>query len=544
MKPYVPLVALSALLVGCAQYSRVTERPTAALTTTAEQRSVLATAEQRRDDPAGQIGGYLDAAHAASVKLKAIPDDVLAQSDYNFAVARIVETVSRNGLTPWDKPVECPSSDGGTWKLGLVPPDPRPQFHPSRIEVLATDRLVFRGKLVGERAVTTGLGAPVVGIGRDLDPLATDEFGQPRNLFYGLTASVRFSGRRCDIVFVDPLEKETLTLNGRAYPLAADFQAPLAMALAGFDVRRLELKEMFRPQLFEDSARLSRLEPFNPNKIPVLFVHGLSNSPATFAPVIQFLRGDPLIRKNYQFWVYSYPTGLPYPMSAAILRHQLAKIGKAYPGHKEIVVIGHSMGGMITRLLLTDSGQKIWDLYFDRPATEIPFSEAARQLMTRTLIFDAQKGISRAVFVSASHRGSDMATDFFGRLGARLVGNPIADNEVNREVYAHVRPDVRVRGRHRLPNSIDMLDPHNRFVLAVNALPLERGVPFHSLIGDRGRGGHLDQTKPVSNDGIVPYWSSHMPGARSERIIPSGHWSHLHPLGMAEIKRILSEHLR
>jgi hypothetical protein len=68
-------------------------------------------------------------------------------------------------------------------------------------------------------------------------------------------------------------------------------------------------------------------------------------------------------------------------------------------------------------------------------------------------------------------------------------------------------------------------------------------VPYHSLIGDRGRGGFLDRTRPESSDGIVPYWSSHMDGARSERVIPSGHWSHLHPLGMSEIKRILVEHL-
>jgi hypothetical protein len=69
-------------------------------------------------------------------------------------------------------------------------------------------------------------------------------------------------------------------------------------------------------------------------------------------------------------------------------------------------------------------------------------------------------------------------------------------------------------------------------------------VPFHSLIGDRGKGGFLDHRKPTSSDGVVPYWSSHLQGARSEKIIPSGHWTQVHPLGMAEIRRILLEHLR
>jgi len=546
MKPVIfASLVLAFSLSGCAQYARVQEhRRTATLATTAEQRAVVKSIEKLPDNPLAQIGAYLDAANAARLRLAADPTNVLAQSDYNFAVARVVEIVSDKQLAPWKQRLICPSATGSPWKLGLVAPDPRPQFHPSKIKFASTDRLTFRGKLVGARSTITGLGAPVVAIGKDLDLVPDDSFGRPNNLFYGLTASVRFSGRQCDLMFTDPLEKETLKLDNRSYTLAADVQAPLAMSLAGFNVRRFELREMFRPDLFENSAKLVRLEPYNPQKIPVLFVHGLSNSPAIFSPVIEFLRSDPKIRRKYQFWVFSYPTGLPYPMSAAILRYQLEKMRRAYPDHKDIVLIGHSMGGMISRLLMTDSGMKIWNTFFDRAPDQIPFSKEARNLMSRSLIFDSQKNVSRVVFLSASHRGSDMATSFMGRLGAALVGNPISQNKVNKEVYSFVRPDVRVGGRHRLPNSIDMLDPENRFLITANAIPIEPGVPFHSLIGDRGRGGHLDRTKPYSNDGIVPYWSSHVAGAKSERVIPSGHWSHLHPLGMVEIKRILTEHIQ
>ncbi|MEX1118199.1 MAG: alpha/beta fold hydrolase [Terrimicrobiaceae bacterium] len=544
---YLPLASLTLvfLLTGCTQYANVREhRRTANLATTAEQRAVVKSLETLPNDPLVQLGGYLDAADAARLRLAADPKDVLAQSNYNFAVARIVEIVSDKRLTPWEDRLICPSATGAPWKLGLIPPDPRPQFHPSKLEFSSTDRLTFSGTLVGERSAMTGLGAPVVAMGKDITPSSTGGFGQGEKLFYGLTASVRFSGRTCDLMFSDPLEKETLKLDNQTYTLAADVQAPLAMSLAGFNVRRFELREMFRPDLFENSAKLTRLEPYNPKKIPVLFVHGLSNSPAIFAPVIEFLRSDPQIRRNYQFWVFGYPTGLPYPMSAAILRYQLDQMKKLYPNHKDIVLIGHSMGGMISRLILTDSDMKIWNTFFDRPPDQIPFSKEARNLMSRSLIFKSRDDISRAVFLSASHRGSDLATNFMGRMGATLVGNPISQSRVNKEVYAYVRPEVRVGGRHRLPNSIDMLDPENRFLKTANALPLRTGVPFHSLIGDRGRGGNLDRTKPYSNDGIVPYWSSHQAGARSEQIIPSGHWSHLHPLGMVEIKRILNEHLQ
>jgi len=538
-------LALLMLLPGCTHYSVVKEhRNTAALATTAQQRTLAITQERKDADPLVQIGGYLDAANEARIRLAADPTNVLAQSDYNFSVARVVEIVSRQNLKPWESPLVCPSASGAPWKLSLVPPDPRPQFHPSKLDFTPTDRLSFHGKLVGERTIATGLGAPVVAKGKGPPPAPGSMVGSGRDLFYGLTASLKFSGRSCEIVFSDPLEVETLKLDGRSYTLAADFQAPLGMTLASVDMQRVELKGLFRPEAFENSARLARTEPYNPRKIPVLFVHGLGNSPATFAPVIQFLRSDPTIRRNYQFWVFAYPSGLPYPLSAAILRHQLKEVRRLYPDHKDIVLIGHSMGGMISRLMLTESAGSIWNAFFDKPPDQIPLSPEARKIMSSSLIFHPQPNISRVLFMSASHRGSDMATDFFGRLGAKLIGNPISQNEINKEVYAYVRPDVRASGRHRLPNSIDLLDPENHFLKTVNALPLTPKTPFHSLIGDRGRGGHLDRTKPPSSDGIVPYWSSHMGGARTERIIPSGHWSHLHPLGMVEIKRILLEHLR
>jgi pimeloyl-ACP methyl ester carboxylesterase len=538
------LVLVSALLAGCAPYSKVgTRSNTAAVAVTARQRDLVATQNQLRKNPLDQLGLYLDAADAARRSLRANPQNTLARSDYNFAVARIVELIDEHGLTPWDKPVVCPASGGGTWSFTLRPPFKNPEYHPSNFRIHPTDRLTLRGRLVGERITPTGFGAPTIVIGSDLDYTRIDPFAKGKEIFYGLTAAIRFDGRQCEMVLLDPLEHESFTLDGTAHPVAADFQAPLAIALAELNPKRLERKGLFRPQEFLRNARLARLQPYNPSKIPVLFIHGLGNSPATWAPVVAFLQSDPVIRKHFQFWFFSYPSGLPYPLAAAILRHQLDGIRKRHPGHKDVVVIGHSMGGMISRLLITDSGQKIWDTFFDKPAEAIPFTPEARDLMTRSLIFRARQDVSRVIFVSASHRGSDMAVDFLGRLGSRIVGNPIAENIFDRRIYGFIRPEARAGNRYRLPNSIELLDPQNRFLTTVDQLPLKASIPFHSLIGDRGRGGSLDHTPPVSSDGIVPYWSSHLEGARSERIIPSGHWSHLHPLGMTEIKRILLEHI-
>lgn len=539
------LLILPLLLGGCAQYSKVFEtRRTSDLAVTESQLTLARAQERLRAHPIEQLGHYLDAANDARLQLAANPRSTKLRSDYNFAVARVIDIISEQKLQPWDTAVTAPSQSGASWRLRLTPPFPQPEYHPRHFQFTPSDRYNFRGKLVGERVLKEGLGAPLVVAGRDMDYVKIDKFAQGRNVYYGLTALIRFRGRDCEVILQDPLDKEDVTIDGRTFPVAGDFQGPLALALAELDMRRREILGLFKPQMFEQNARLARLQPFNPGKTPVIFIHGLSNSPATWAPVVEFLRGDPLIRQNYQFWFFSYPSGLPYPLAAAMLRVQLAEIRKRYPNLKDAIVVGHSMGGMISRLLITDSGMKLWDTYFDQPPTSLPFSPQTKKVLAGSLIFKPTPGIGRVVFVSASHRGSEKAVDFWGRLGAAIVGNPISVDSVYKEAIAHARPEAQARNRNRFPNSIDMLDPDNLFVSTVNRLPLKPGVPFHSLIGDRGRGGFLDHTRPNSSDGIVPYWSSHMEGAASERVIPSGHWSHLHPLGMVEINRILLEHLR
>ncbi len=279
-------------------------------------------------------------------------------------------------------------------------------------------------------------------------------------------------------------------------------------------------------------------------KFPILCIHGLGDSQATWAPLIQTLRGDPVIRKNYQFWFFSYPTGFPYPLSASVLRRRLDAINEHYPDHKEIVVIGHSMGGMISRTLITDSGMKLWNAIYDQPPEKMPFSAETRKVMSESLIFTPRTDISRVIFASASHRGSNMATNFLGRLGSRIIGAPADLWPDEPDVLTLARPDSTGANLRRMPNSIDFLKPDNRFVSTLAAIPTAPGIPYHSIIGDRGRGGNLDHRWPVSTDGIVPYWSSHLEGAESELIIPSHHWTNQHPQGIAEAGRILREHLK
>jgi len=538
------LLAASVLASGCAQYSSVRFRKdTPSLAVTAQQKQLAVTQEKSSKDPLVRLGGYLDAADEARRKLARDPENVLLQSDYNFAVARIMDILYEQKLSPWDKTVVAPSAHGEPWRLTLTAPSKEKQFHPSLFEFRPSDRYDFRGKGVGERSLKEGLGAPLVVAGREVDYLKLDQFALGKNIYYSFTALVNFRGRKADIVLADPLAGESVVLDGHTYPLAGDFQGPLALALDELNLEKREILGLFKPQEFEGRARLARLQPYDPHKIPLICVHGLGNSPATWAPLVEFLRGDPIIRENYQVWFYAYPSGLPYPLAAAYLREQLAQARKRYPGMRDAVLLGHSMGGMISRALITDSGKELWNLYFGQPPEQLSISEKTRRMLAGMLLFKPVPHIGRVIFVSASHRGSEDAVGFWGRVGATIVGNPVGDKKTYEEVIAQAKPEAQRHKRNRFPNSIDLLDPESPFLEEINSLPTAAGVPYHSLIGDRGKGGFLDKTKPESSDGIVPYWSSHMDGAKSELVIPSGHWSHLHPLGMAEIKRILLEHL-
>ncbi len=544
MKTPLPLLAALAGLAlsatGCKNYSTAREsQPSYASVSPAGQKIVQALKRPERQ-PEAQMGRFIDAAAAAAAILEKHPNDVQARRDYNFAVARLFDVIRKSGLKPWVAPVICPGV-GGNWRFSMVT-DGRPEHNPSNFRMLPADRFQFHGTLVRERSVKEGLGAPMIVASTGFDPTRHDPFVQGKKVYYGITLVLRFRGRNCTAEYLDPLAVETVKLDGHVFPLAADFTAPLGLALSDIKPRKTEILRMFKPEKFVSTTRLARLQPYDPKKIPILFIHGLGDSQATWAPMVAALRGDPTIRRNYQMWFFSYPTGFPYPLSAVILRRKMDEINAFYPDHKPIVVIGHSMGGMIARILITDSGLKIWNAFFSTPPEKTPLSDRVRPVVVNALIFQHRPEISRVIFASASLGGAEMATDFMGRIGSKIMGSPPDLANVSKEMTALVKP--RADGKKGTLNSIGTLDPNNRFVTTINTIPPAGGIPYHAIIGDRGKGGHLDHTRPQSTDGIVPYWSSHIAGAKSELIIPSHHWSIWHPAGIAEVERILKLHLQ
>ena len=535
-------------LTSCKQYATVSEtRPqfhplmATAGSLGAAQQSITKALTQEAKDPQEALGELLSAAATAASELKRSPGNTAARDAYNFALARVFTNLRDAKIQAWDKPLAV-SSASGSWELtGTTSITKEPIL--GKIDFIPADQILTGGSYTKDRVTKAGLGAPLIAVLDDASALLKkDRFVQGKRIYLGVTAVARFEGRRCIVSFEDPLDVETATLAGHRYPLAADYTAPLAMMLARENPKKMELSRLLRPAKYAETARLARLQPYDPDKIPVICVHGLMDSPATWTPLINALRADPAIRERYQIWFYSYPSGYTYPHSAAILRKQLDAMKKQYPGHKDAILIGHSMGGCISRLMITDTGDKIWQEIFSQTPAETTLSAESRQIFTEALIFKKREDVDRVIFIAAPLRGSDLASNWLGRLGSKLVKSPTTLLKAGTEALKFVTNTGDSLNLKRMPNSVDTMSPRNRFVQAINKIEPARDIPYHVIVGDRGKGGNPDRTKPVKSDGFVPYWSSHMDGAQSELTVPSNHSAHQNPQAIAEVQRILKSH--
>lgn len=520
--------------VSCSGYASISERDPVFRPLATTRQTVVTALTKPSKNPNEAIGNYLVAARHAEADLKQNPRDTQARDTYNFAVARVFDQIRKSGLDPWTQPLQVPTPEG-PMVLGCRK-DPRPGWEAWRYDFTPADRIGMEGSYVEQRTVRPGIGAPVVAKGKGMNDRAKQDFTVPR-IYYGVTALIRFEGKEQAVVsFEDPLAEEEVKFAGHTQPLAADFTVPLATMLSETEPKKFELMRLLFPADYAETARIARLQPYDPNKTVVLVIHGLMDSQATWTPMINTLRGDPEIRKNFQFWFFSYPSGYPYPYSAALLRKELDAIRQKYP-MKDIVVIGHSMGGCISRLLITDTGDKLWTDIFRKTPQESHLSPNTRRLAEDALIFSHRKEVGRVIFIAAPLKGSDLAGRSIVRWVSGLIrtpGNLMTAGAEMLKSSSFEEGDLRLR---RAPDSVDTLTPNNRFVKAINRIPIVPGIPYHTIIGDRGKGD-----TPNSSDGIVPYWSSHMDGAVSEKIVPSGHSAHQNAEAIAEVRRILLLH--
>jgi pimeloyl-ACP methyl ester carboxylesterase len=545
-KIHILVIAALATLSGCAPLATVRETSprlsiqsgTSPQLQRAEQQ-IAAGQQLKADHPDRATGFYLAGAESATTELRRNPKDRTALRDYNYALSRVFSVLRDPRFEPWTHLLHIPAPSGPDYLL-THPAIANQLWRPQDYELIPADELDIRGKFVVPRLTREGAGAALVAVRRERAPQIPLRFAPPR-VYTAVSAVARFAERKCEIQFVDPLASETVNVSGRVLPLHADFTAPMALGLTREHPEKIGFSAMLNPEKFAYTERLIQVQPYDPNKISVVFVHGLQDTPVAWVPMVKALWSDPVLRRNYQVSVFSYPSGYPIPYSALLLRRELNALNRTFPQHQPIILVGHSMGGIISRLMVTDSGgDKLWRYFFGRSPAQTKLSSDTKTLLEEALIFKARIDVARLIFISTPHRGSVIAENPIGRLGSSLIRKSLQYMNAGRETLqaSVVQQDPTVLKLNRLPNSIDTLAPNDPFIKEMNILPIAKHIPYHSIIGDRGRGD-----TPNSSDGVVPYWSSHLDGAESEKIVPSDHPAHRDPQAIAETVRILKKHI-
>jgi pimeloyl-ACP methyl ester carboxylesterase len=277
------------------------------------------------------------------------------------------------------------------------------------------------------------------------------------------------------------------------------------------------------------------LQPYDPDRTPLIFVHGLISTPQMWRNVINEVEKDPELRGRYQCWVFGYPTGNPPAYSALRFREELAKVAELYPDAKDYVLVGHSMGGLVSRMQATTLTRESWNVIGKEKAEKFFSKVKEGDLIDRATTFEANPKVARMVFICTPHRGSEMALGSLGELGRRLIALPVdLTSAVSNSVGSSLAVATGQPGR--MPNSVTGLAPTNPALKVLDSEPMT--APYHTILGDRGKGDG-----PNSSDGVVKYWSSHLKAAESEKVVPGPHGSCELPETLEELRRILRLHL-
>ena len=336
-----------------------------------------------------------------------------------------------------------------------------------------------------------------------------------------------------------------MRIAGESIPLAGDFTAPLALSFGSINDLKLGIRAILNVGASADYNGIYLIEPFDPRRIPVLLLHGLTSSPLVWRNVATDAMENPLIRENFQFWYAFYSTGVPVPQSAALMREKIALIRRLGDPHgislasKNIVIVGYSMGGLIARVLATDMGDRLWSAVSKKPFDQVKLQPDDREKLRQWIFWKPVPGVREVIFLATPHRGTRMADASFAQLGRRLVGLPASLVGFQARAFSALADALEnVNVSKRSFTGIDSLSPGAPIYKAFERAPVAPGLTYHSVIGDRGRGD-----SPKSSDGIVGYWSSHLDGAESELIVPTGHDVQTHPKTETEIQRILLHYL-
>jgi pimeloyl-ACP methyl ester carboxylesterase len=459
-------------------------------------------------------------------------------------------------LHDWKEPLKV-QGKSGSWEISFdtrpVESQGKPEWSPFHFDRLIPASYIklddYQQVLAGD-----GAGVPVILAFEDIARLRRERSFRPGNgLYVPGTAILEFGERRSTTAPVpvrlrifNTFEQRTANLRGGSEKLAWNTTASLEANLNNPYIVKNGLDGLLRPDRRANDLGIFGMTPYDSKKIPVVFVHGLNSDPHIWKNAINEIHGNPELHRRYHPLLFLYPTGMSVPGAATRLRESLSLYRQKWdpeqddPGFEQTVVVGHSMGGLLTRLQVIDPGNELERAFFTKPISEIPWiAKNDRKVIESSLKFKPQPFVKRVIFVAVPHQGSRVADVSIVRFAVRLIHLPLNTAQyVGKALTADtsmLNPALLKYNNLGL-RSVDMLSPEHPYFQALQSCKIH--VPHHSIIGDRGKNNGTE-----GSDGVVPYWSSHVKGADSEKIVPYGHSCTAEPETVAEILRILKLHL-
>jgi pimeloyl-ACP methyl ester carboxylesterase len=433
-----------------------------------------------------------------------------------------------------------------------IPPDLLQMGGSELYELQPVAEIEVRG--LRNRYRRPGIGAPLAAKTRPL-PGVVPVVPVPPLMRVPLTAVIRIDSPleglrtgdlRGRIDLFASLDTETVEIGGRAIPLEVEPTAALAASLAESQFWKRELEVFLGNAIgVRRPSSLFAFRPYKTGRIPVVFVHGTASSPARWADMVNDLIADARLRDRYAFWFFTYDSGNPIAYSGHQLRDALTQaVGRADPDGddpcvRDMVVMGHSQGGLLTKLTAIDSGDAFWANVTSRPFDEVKLAPDDKELLREVLFVKPLPFVSEIIFLATPQRGSYLAgPQIVRRLAEYFVRLPGEVIRVGAGVTALASADPTRSPLARMPTSIDNMSPGHPFIKTLAGIPVSAEVTAHSIIAVDG-----DDPLDRAGDGVVKYESAHVEGVESELIVRSPHSGmQAAPATIEEVRRILLAH--
>ena len=453
---------------------------------------------------------------------------------YDQAVTAVVRSLqAREGTAAWGENLEM--NGASPWRVTFDPHTRNGTPRTFALSEFSRCRVAADVKLDGfDRVVAhAGLGVPVVLEQDDFHRVA-QPFHPAHGEFLPATVVLEFSDRAAGrtgearLRFYNPMTVSAVKAGVRALPLAANLTAPLQFSLTDSTVDENGPHKLTPSASGEDESRLFFINRYDKTKVPVVFVHGLRSGPVVWQNAVNELLADPELRRRYQPVCFVYPSGLPIPTSAARLRELLKKSReKLDPDHTDagfdqMVLVGHSMGGLLARMQVIDSGKDFWRSFYAASPQKIAaeIDPGTQKMVKGALVFQHLPNVRTVVFISTPHQGSELADIGALQAVARLI---LFLPKTARQQFkaltalppAYINPMLRSFNDWG-NNGVENLSTRHPYFHALAQRPIL--VPFHSVIAV---GDAVDPHN--GSDGVVPYRSAHLDGAVSETIVPYPH---------------------